>query len=841
MTLRQVFAIVWQRRVLTLVTAALVFLSALAYALLAPVTYTSTAQVRYSPAASATLEGGVGYGSIPLDLDADFAASPQIAEAAAETLPGDNAEAIQASVTVSVDEGVRSNRLSITATGASAEQASGRAGAVAQAYVDHLAGQINDGLTQLRSQLSAQQKEQSAALALLNRNPEDRLAQQRFNDASTQVTQIQTEITTVQSSGPPATVFQAATAGERQGMNMLSILGIGLVSGLIAGAGVSLIRHQFDEKLHSIEDVEEVIDGHILGDVALVSRQELATHPLPAASRVPTPFNESIRAIRTSLQVVFPQRHSVVVITSPEPGEGKTFLSANLAVSLAHAGRNVILIEGDLRRPRAGTYFPIPTGARGFANALDKNADSQTVAGWLVDTDFAGLRILPAGSSRREPADLLATESLSDVVERIRHMADIVIVDTPPGLALADAAIIGGQADGVVVVTSLNKSRASALAGTLQILRANRAEVVGVIANRSRRATLKSYMDYYTAASGSVHGDVPAGVGNPTDSPVQGAAPDRHDHHDGDGDAPPPNGFGWTPVPVPGGVRGDIPASGGNATILPMHEEPGFPHDRSVGAWHDLSSPAGHPTGTEAEPADPHPEPDMAPPVEETPRQQDWASQPGPADLGNDPLQDTAPRVLPWLVNPEVASMWDFAHNSGETNTSGATPTDQAPADGPPTNGGTQPVFFASHLATTRPGVPPQSPSFTAGPESDTPGGNGAGPSDARPDHYRPHGNSGGMPPDLFYGEDQSGSSPQEAADRHGMGLLVEADFQSQDRVPGRQGPAEQFGPFLSAPPPGLPAADGASLDGDTDGALEGHSNVRRTSRRTGSRKNRRN
>lgn len=505
MTLRQVLAIVWQRRVLALITAVLVFLSALAYALVAPVTYSSTSVVRMSPAASSTLEGGTGYGSIYLDIDPDYASSPEIAKAAAKLVPGDTAEAIQGAVTVTVETGVRSNKLSLTATGSTAEQATDRANAVAEAYVGHLDTQLATGIKRLNTQLQTQKKEQASALAALAKNGQDQLAQQRFNDASTQVTQIQTEITAVQSAGKPASVYQAATPGERQGMSLVAILAIGLISGIIAGAGVALIRHQFDDRLHTVEDVEGTIHGHVLGDVATVSRQELATHPLPAASRIPTPFNESIRAMRTSLQVVFPQPHSVIVLTSSEPGEGKTFLSANLAVSFAHAGRKVVLIEGDLRRPRLGTYFAIPTGARGFANALDRDADEATISSWLVDSGFGGLHILPAGASRREPADLLASHSLETVLDRIRGMADTVIVDTPPGLALADAAIIGREADGVVLITSLNKTTSKSLADTLQLLRANRTEVVGVIANRSKRATVKSYMDYYTAESGSVN------------------------------------------------------------------------------------------------------------------------------------------------------------------------------------------------------------------------------------------------------------------------------------------------------------------------------------------------
>lgn len=529
MTLRHVLDIIWRRRLLVAATVVLVIAFAFLYAVLAPVTYQAKATVRYSPAATSTTSGSAGYGSLSLDLDPEFVGTPDIAKAAAETLKTDDATAIQASVSTNLVEGIRANRLEIATTGSSPTQAEARANAVAKAYVDHLAAQVSAGIDTLNKQLEAQQKAQSDALKALSRNANDRLAQQNFNDASTQVTQIQTQITSIQSAGAPATVVQDASSATRTGVSFLTIILVGIGSGIIAGAGIALIREQFDDRLRSTEAIEEVIGGHVLGDVALLSQKEIKRYRLPASAPAPTPFKESIRAVRTSVQVLYPDHRVAIAITSSEPGEGKTFLSANLAVAVARAGRSVILVEADLRRPGLGTYFDLPAHAHGLGEALEDDAESDVIEGYLVPTDFSGLRVLPSGNTQRDPADVLAGDSLGRVIERLRDMADIVLIDTPPGLALADAAILGGEADGMLLVTALNRTRKSALRGTLQILKANKTHIIGIIANRSRRPAVRSYVQYYGVGHSSVPPedaapDEPAPTATPASAPTEDAA-----------------------------------------------------------------------------------------------------------------------------------------------------------------------------------------------------------------------------------------------------------------------------------------------------------------------------
>lgn len=510
MTFRQVIAIIWQRRLIGLLTAAVVVLIAALYAVLAPVSYQATAEIRYSPAATSALSGSASYGSIVLDLDPDYVASQEIATVVATKL-GDDAAAVQASVATTMVEKVRANRLQITAVGDSPQQAQDRANTVAQVYIDHLADQVSAGIAGLQAQLQTQQQAQTDALNALNKDVNDRLAQQNFNTASAQVAQFQTQITTIQSAGAPAAMMQQAATGVRTGVSVTTIALIGAFTGLLLGAGVSLIREQFDDRMRTTDHVEDAINGHVLGDVALVSRKEKKASRLPVTSRIPTPFNESVRGLRTSLQVVFPDRHVAIAITSAEPGEGKTFLTSNLAVAMARSGRTVILVEADLRRPRVNLYFDMPETAPGFAQAIESDADEAAIASWLIDTPFDGLQILPAGQSRHEPADLLAGDGLHRVLARLRTMADVVLLDTPPGLALADASIIGRESDGVVVVAALNRSRRTALRNTLQVLSSTRSTVVGTVVNRSRRASVRTYAHYYHAAPDSLVAGLPTG------------------------------------------------------------------------------------------------------------------------------------------------------------------------------------------------------------------------------------------------------------------------------------------------------------------------------------------
>jgi capsular exopolysaccharide synthesis family protein len=203
------------------------------------------------------------------------------------------------------------------------------------------------------------------------------------------------------------------------------------------------------------------------------------------------------------MQVLLPRTNAVVAFTSVEPGDGKTFVSANVAVTWARAGKSVILVGGDLRRPSLSTYFGEAAEGTGLAELL-QDSDSgnrpireEQITAHLKDSGYPRLRLLPAGQDPADPADLLATAALKKLVDSLRKLADIVIIDSPPAMTLVDASLLGEHTDGVIVLSSVHRTDRSYLVETVESLRQNGVPLLGIVVNRSRRSLPKSYAPYY--------------------------------------------------------------------------------------------------------------------------------------------------------------------------------------------------------------------------------------------------------------------------------------------------------------------------------------------------------
>lgn len=503
MTLRQVLDIIWRRRLLVVIMTLLVLAGAGAYVQFSPTLYESSAVLRFSTAATQVFNGGSGYDDIDLDLDPELLLAPDIMQGAADTL-GEDLPVLQEATSVRLLEGVRTNRLRVTSQGDTPEQAQERANTIASNYVAHLQRQVDEAIAELELDLAVAERERAEAIQQASSNPSDQFAQSRLQTALSDHLDLQRDIDALRQSGPPASMMQEALPGTRVGTDALTLLGVALISGLVAGAGAALIREQFDDRLRDPTAIEEAVGQPVLAEVALLPHRKARDTSLPVASAANTPFNENIRTLRTSLQVLHPDPPFSVVITSPEPGNGKTFLSANLAVALARGGRSVILVGGDLRRPRLEAYFG-GGERRGFAEALRTDAGTDELRELLVPTQFDGLKILPAGLHRHLPADLLAGDTLPRVMARLATMADAVLIDSPPGLALTDAAILAAQANSVVVITSVNSTKIRDLQDTLRTLTASGATVAGVVANRAQAGSARTYAAYYYDEGGAAN------------------------------------------------------------------------------------------------------------------------------------------------------------------------------------------------------------------------------------------------------------------------------------------------------------------------------------------------
>jgi capsular exopolysaccharide synthesis family protein len=196
---------------------------------------------------------------------------------------------------------------------------------------------------------------------------------------------------------------------------------------------------------------------------------------------VPPNFSEAFRGIRTNVLFSSAQEGSrSIVVTSTAPGEGKSMVASNLAISLAQAGQRVMLMDADMRKPKTQEIFKIPQEP-GLSNVLVGNAKaSESVRKSMV----SGLWVLPAGRIPPNPAELLGSARFRDFLTSLQDHFDWVIVDSPPVMAVTDATLISHHASGVVFVVGAEMTSRHAAKQALDQLEQADAKFVGAVLNR---------------------------------------------------------------------------------------------------------------------------------------------------------------------------------------------------------------------------------------------------------------------------------------------------------------------------------------------------------------------
>jgi capsular exopolysaccharide synthesis family protein len=254
--------------------------------------------------------------------------------------------------------------------------------------------------------------------------------------------------------------------------DLVRMLALGLLAGAVLGTGLAVLREVLDTTVKSTSTITDA-GAPALGSVPA---GEGGDRPELVVEGSRSPQSEALRQIRTNLQfadVDHPPR--VVVVTSALPAEGKSTTAVNLALTAATAGVRTILVEGDLRLPKVSQYLGVEDSA-GLTTVLAGRADLDDVLQPYGDT---GLSVLAAGPIPLNPAALLGSRQMSDLLDRLRERADLVIIDSPPLLPVADAAVLARQTDGAIVVVKHAKTTREHLARGLERLRAVDARVLG--------------------------------------------------------------------------------------------------------------------------------------------------------------------------------------------------------------------------------------------------------------------------------------------------------------------------------------------------------------------------
>jgi capsular exopolysaccharide synthesis family protein len=243
-------------------------------------------------------------------------------------------------------------------------------------------------------------------------------------------------------------------------------IALGLLVGLALGVGIAVLRHTLDTKVRTERDVEHISQAPILGGIAFdvkAPQRPLIVHADPRSPRA-----ESFRTLRTNLQFVdvSATAHSFVITSSIE-SEGKSTTAANLAIALESAGKRVIIVDADLRRPKLADYM----GLEGVVGLTDVLIGRAQLADVVQRWGRGNLYVLPAGMVPPNPSELLGSGAMATLIKRFETEFDYVIFDAPPLLPVTDAAILSKSAGGTIVVVAAgrtHKNQLSAAVSTLQ-------------------------------------------------------------------------------------------------------------------------------------------------------------------------------------------------------------------------------------------------------------------------------------------------------------------------------------------------------------------------------------
>lgn len=379
----------------------------------------------------------------------------------------------------------------------------------------------------LESELARVNGTIDAASARLQRIPEQALEysklerNRRISDELMTIVQSQlkeAEIAAAVSDSTVSVLDDAVAPTQQTGQSQTLIYTVAVISGLLVGVTVAFLRDWLDTTIRTEKDLANIVGVAVIGTIPNLQQQSRSSgyrlpavqdgddgKPSPAAREYQTPAAEAYRTLRTNLNYLTPPRAPhIIVITSALPGDGKTTTAVNLAVTLAHQGQRVILIDAETRRGTVHEVFGIPP-APGFFDLMYGQASPGECIRRVQMEGGGTIDVLPLGSAPSvNPADLLVAARLEPLFERLRGQYDYVLLDTPPLNLFTDGALIGAHADALLLVARADKTDRDELRYAVQQLRNVQVTLAGTILNdvefrRSSRYRL-GYGYYYDYA-----------------------------------------------------------------------------------------------------------------------------------------------------------------------------------------------------------------------------------------------------------------------------------------------------------------------------------------------------
>jgi polysaccharide biosynthesis transport protein len=497
--LREYLAVVRRRRRSIAAIAALTFVFAMGFSLHQTPMFTSTAKVWVKPiVANQTLLNGTAPTLLSLDTEKQLVQSEAVADLAARNA-GTRTTGFEMLKHLSVDVPTNSQVLEISYSSPGPLLAQKGAQAFATAYLKFKTDEalatsktveqsVQQQIGQLQNQL-AQANYQAQHTAPNSTDHVD--ATNRITTINTQIGLLENQLASINtlSIDPGAIVQSADLPTSPSSPNHLLNGGLGLFLGLALGIGVAFLRERLDDRIRGREDLEEHIGAPVLIAIPRFTVQSTKRRPqrrgLVTIHEPSQPAAEAYRTLRTSLQFHAAQTGAkVFMVVSATPGEGKTTTAANLAVVLAHAGKQVVLLSADMRNPVLNELFRSdwrPDREAGLSNILTGEISPQDT---LQQTEVRNLWMIGSGPVPVRPAELASSESMSDLIEALREAADFTIIDSAPSLAVTDALAMAPHVDGVLYVADATTTERGAVVQARTMLEHVGANVIGAVLNR---------------------------------------------------------------------------------------------------------------------------------------------------------------------------------------------------------------------------------------------------------------------------------------------------------------------------------------------------------------------
>ncbi len=276
---------------------------------------------------------------------------------------------------------------------------------------------------------------------------------------------------------------------------------LGAVTGLMIGVGIAFLLEYLDDTIRSPDDVKRGLALPLLGALPGGNNGEtrvgavVAEHPLD-------PISEAFRNLRASIRfATLDEPAQTLLVTSPLPTEGKSFTATNLAATLALGGAAVTLLDLDLRHPTVHRFLGVAKEPGVTDVLLDQVGREQVVA--RVE-NVEGLRVIPVGQHAHNPAEILTSRTFQAFLEWLKTESDVVVIDSPPVLPVADAVMLAGQVDRVLLVLENGETHRSAAAQAIERLTSAGGKILGAVLNQidPRANGYYSYYSYYYPQQG---------------------------------------------------------------------------------------------------------------------------------------------------------------------------------------------------------------------------------------------------------------------------------------------------------------------------------------------------